>query len=128
LWYGIYAGTTFGIINGLIVDLLFTSNIGKNLILYTVVAIIVGFFNENFRKENKMSLVYVVIYSTAIFEIGSCIFTLMSMGLFPSIFTIIKVIFTASLLNIIIAYILFNIFATISKNINRLVGVEVNNI
>lgn len=124
LWYGIYAGTIFGMINGLFLDLMFSSEVGKYLVIYTLVALIVGFFNQNFRKENKMSLVYVVIYSTAIFEIGSCIFTLIGANVFPNIFTIIKVIFTASLLNIVLAYILYNLFSYIGRNINKLAGVE----
>lgn len=124
LWYGIYTGTIFAMINGLFIDLLFNEHVGKYLVIYTLVAMIVGFFNQNFRKENKNSVIYVVIYSTAIFEILSYVYTVISNSLPINILSLLLVIITVSLLNIVIAYVLFNMFSYLGAKINKLIGVE----
>ena len=68
LWFGLYAGSFYGLIIGIITDFLFGNNIGMFTIVYSIIGALIGFFSYNYRKENKIALVYLTVIATAVFE------------------------------------------------------------
>ena len=74
LFIGLYAnkymGVTYGIIFGLLLDLFLSKNIGISAIMLGIVGIIGVVFDKNFSKENRITLIVMVILSTIVFETG----------------------------------------------------------
>lgn len=107
LWFGMYTGTIYSFIIGFVTDLVFGNAYGLFTISYTVVGLIVGLMHENYRRDNKLSLVYVTLLATAIFEVIEYIQYVISFQVYANIFYLIKQIFISSVLNIIIVYIVY---------------------
>lgn len=74
LWIGLFANATeavlFGIIMGLILDLLYGRVIGITAIMLCVVGYLGAYFDKNFSKESKFKILLMVIGSTIIYEFG----------------------------------------------------------
>ena len=109
LWYGTYTGTIFAFIIGFLCDLIFGSTTGMFTVAYTITGAITGFINYNYRKENKMSLVYVTLIFTAIFELIQYIQYLMITHVYSNFFYFIKQVLVSSILNTIIVFIIYSL-------------------
>ncbi len=109
LWYGIYKGTIFAFIIGFITDIIFGNTSGMFLISYTLTGAITGLINYNYRRENKISLVYVTLISTAIFEVIQYMEYLFLTHTYSSILYFIRQIILASILNTIIVFIIYRL-------------------
>ena len=64
----IYISTVFSFIIGVIVDMLFGAG-GLFTISYTIIGMILGFVNEDYMKENLLSISILTIISTTLFEL-----------------------------------------------------------
>lgn len=118
LWFGVYIGGISSLLIGILTDILFGSKVmGIFTISYTIVGIIVGTLNNNYRKESKMSLVYVTIIATFVFEIIEYIFYLFVLSINSSLFYLLKQIIVSSLLNIVIVYIIYSVIFKITEYI-----------
>lgn len=113
MWYGLYIGSFYSLLIGIITDLVFGNTLGLFTISYAITGTIVGLFNYNYRKENKTSLVYITIIGTAIFELVEYIFYLMVTSNYSSIFYLIRQITISSILNIVIVYIIYSLVVKI---------------
>ena len=75
LFIGLYAnkvmGVTYGIVFGLLIDFFISKKIGITAIMLGTVGIIGVIFDKNFSKENRITLIVMVVVSTLVFEIGS---------------------------------------------------------
>lgn len=118
LWFGLYVGGISSFFLGIITDILFgSSTIGIFTISYTIVGVVVGALNNNYRKESKMSLVYVSILATLVFEMVQCFCYLLFFNSYTNIFYLLKQIIVSSLLNIVIVYIIYSIIFKITEYI-----------
>ena len=118
LWFGIYVGGISSFCLGIVTDILFSSvSMGMFTISYTIVGIVVGTLNNNYRKESKMSLVYVTIIATFVFEIVQSFCYLIFFNAYTNIFYLLKQIIISSLLNIVIVYIIYSIIFRITEYI-----------
>lgn len=106
LFTGIYKGTLYSFLVGIISDFLYGSTYGVFTTSYVVLAIIIGIIEKNYRKENKTTLLIITFIGTAIFEIIQYIIYSILCSAPQSIFFLIKQILIASLLNMIVIYIL----------------------
>lgn len=118
LWYGVYIGGISSFLIGIFTDILFgSSGIGIFTISYTIVGLVVGSLNNNYRKESKMSLVYVTIIATFIFEISEYLCYLLFFSVNSNLFYILRQFFISSLLNITIVYIIYSVIYKITEYI-----------
>ena len=85
LWFGVYTGSIFSFIIGMITDILFGNGIGLFTISYSIIGVLVGFFSNNYRKESKVALVCVTCVSTAIFEFVEYIIYFVTTNVYTSI-------------------------------------------
>ena len=65
-----YMGVTYGIIFGLLLDLFIGKNIGVTAIMLGVVGVIGTAFDKNFSKENRITIIIMVMIATFVFELG----------------------------------------------------------
>ncbi|MNP33535.1 rod shape-determining protein MreD [compost metagenome] len=119
LWYGLYIGAFYSLIIGIIADSIFGNTFGLFTIGYSLTGSVIGFLNYNYRKENKISLIYVTILATAIFEVSEYISYIFVSNELLNIFYILKQIIVASLLNICIAYIIYGILYKITNFVDE---------
>lgn len=107
-WYGEKVGGVFSFIIGLITEFLFNAN-GIFLVSYTIVGILVGYLNTKYNKENKVSLVYVTIMATFLFEFIEYLYYCVIHDVYSNIFYLLKQIIISSILNIVIVLIVYSI-------------------
>ncbi len=69
-------GGISGFVYGLWMDLFLSRTIGVHILLYTLLGSLAGAFNKNFSKENKLSMVMLILLSTILFETVSYVFSL----------------------------------------------------
>lgn len=117
LWYGIYIGGVSSLLIGALTDIIFGDSFGIYTISYTIAGLIVGALNENYRKESKMSLVYVTVLATFIFEIVLCIQYVLLYKIDVSFIYLLKQGVISSILNIVIVYIVYSLMYSISEHI-----------
>lgn len=117
LWFGLYVGGISSFFLGIITDILFGSTIGIFTISYTIVGVVVGVLNNNYRKESKMSLVYVSIIATFVFEIVQYFCYLLFFSSYINLFYLLKQMIISSLLNIVIVYVIYSIIFKITEYI-----------
>lgn len=123
LWYGAYKGTFFSFMIGFFTDILFGNTIGMFTISYTITGAIAGLINDNYRKENKMSLVYITLIFTSVFETIQYFEYLMITHIYTNIFYFLKQVIISSILNTVIAVIIYGIiykiFEKFESNLSR---------
>lgn len=77
LFIGLYGnkfmGLTYGIIFGLLLDCFIGKKLGVNAIMLGVVGLIGMLFDRNFSKENRITLIVMVMITTFMFEAGEYI-------------------------------------------------------
>lgn len=61
-------GGTTGFVYGLIMDVALYRTLGVYTLLYTAMGMIAGFLNNSFSKDNKISMVMLILFVTLIFE------------------------------------------------------------
>ena len=75
LFIGLFAnqilGISFGVICGLILDLLYGKTIGVTAVMLCIIGFLGSYFDKNFSKENKLTIIFMVVGATIIFELGS---------------------------------------------------------
>lgn len=118
LWYGLYVGTTYSFIIGLITDMIYSSNPGMFTICYTVVGIIIGLLHYSNQKESRISVLYATFISVAVFEIIEYVYYVALTNEFASLLYLLKQIVISSILNIVITYIFYELFLKITDSID----------
>ena len=77
LFIGLYGnkfmGLTYGVIFGLLLDCFIGKKLGVNAIMLGIVGIIGMLFDRNFSKENRITIIIMVMITTFIFETGEYI-------------------------------------------------------
>ena len=113
LFIGLYAnkymGVTYGIIFGLLLDLFLSRNIGISAIMLGIVGIIGVVFDKNFSKENRITLIVMVILSTIVFETGEYLVSFFINKFDLEIITFIQILLIECLYNSILTIILYPI-------------------
>lgn len=111
LFIGLYAGRKAGVILGFILGILldsFNSNlIGISAIMFMIVGFLGGYFDNNFDKEIKASMILMVIGSTAIYEIGRYVFLIIFNNSAIEIPSFIRILVVEIVYNIILTIIIY---------------------
>ncbi len=73
LFVGLFAnktmGTIYGIVTGLILDLVIGNKIGTYAIGLGIIGFMAGLFDKNFSKDSRITIMVMVLVATIIFEI-----------------------------------------------------------
>ena len=77
LYAGIKVGIPFGVISGLYLDIVIGKNIGTYATMFGISAVIAGLFDKRFSKDSKITMILMIIVTTAVFEIGIYMFQIL---------------------------------------------------
>lgn len=74
LYIGLFANSInaicFGITIGLFLDLLYGNTVGISAVMFCVVGYLSAYFDKNFSKENKVTILLMSIGATIVYELG----------------------------------------------------------
>lgn len=116
---GKFPGMLVGIAYGLIYDINFGKSIGLYILLYGLLGFILGRYSNGFSKDNKLAVVYMVAISTIVTEIVMYFVSIFLYGYSFEIIAPIFIIVKETIYNMILARLLYGIFAGLSEVINK---------
>ena len=121
LFIGLYAnkymGVAYGIVFGLLLDLFLSRNIGITAIMLGIIGIIGAIFDKNFSKENRITLIVMVIISTIVFETGEYLVAYFINKFDIEIITFIQILLIECLYNSILTIILYPLIQNFGNKI-----------
>ena len=74
LYIGLYANSInaigFGILIGIFLDLLYGNTVGISAVMFCIIGYFSSYFDKNFSKENKVTILLMEIGATIVYEFG----------------------------------------------------------
>ncbi len=123
LFIGLFANVTtsvlFGVIGGLIVDLAYSKTIGITALMMCTIGYLGAYFDRNFSKENKITIILMVAISTIIFEIGYYGMNSIILGFETEILYFVKILAIEVLYNILLTILLYPSIQKVGYSIDR---------
>lgn len=123
LFVGLYANSTlgisFGVIGGLIIDFVYSKSIGITAIMLCVIGYLGAYFDRNFSKENKITIIIMVGVATAIYEIGYYAINSIILHFEPEIISFIKILLVEILYNTLLVIFIYPLMQKIGYSIDR---------
>lgn len=123
LFIGLYSnkitGITYGIIIGLLLDLFIGKKVGITAIMLGAVAITGVVFDKNFSKENRVTLIIMVMVSTIIFEIGSYFLSYFIYDNYIQIWPFIQILLVECVYNALLTIILYPLIQILGNKIEE---------
>lgn len=100
-------GILYGAIFGIIIDLLFEDKIGINMIGLVLVGFIAIIFNRNFSKDSRMTIMFMVLGLTIIFEVFSYFFNYIVYSINLEILSFMRILIIEAIYNVLITIIIY---------------------
>ena len=123
LFISLYAnkitGISYGIILGLLLDLFIGKKVGTTAMMLGLVGLIGGIFDNNFSKDNRVTLITMVIVSTIVFEVGSYILSYFIYDNYIQILPFVKILAIECIYNILLTIILYPLIQILGSKIEE---------
>ena len=119
LFAGMKVGIPFGIIAGLFLDIVVGKNIGFTAIMFGFVGFIGGYFDKNFSKESRITIMLMVMGSTCIFEIGMYLLLIIQQSIYVEILPFLYILLIEVLYNTILTIILYPLIQKLGYKIEE---------
>lgn len=100
-------GTIYGLIIGVLLDLVIGTKIGINSVGLGLIGFLAVAFDKNFSKDSRMTIMVMVIVATGIFEILSYLLNYVFLSTSIEIWNFIKILAIEIIYNIIITIIIY---------------------
>ena len=111
LFLGLYTGERngliLGIIFGLFLDITMGRNIGISAIMLSVIGILGGYFDKNFSKDNRITIMLMAVGATFVFELGSYVLNAIILEYRVDIINFIKIVVIEMFFNMMLIIILY---------------------
>lgn len=111
LFIGLFAnqflGISLGVLFGLILDFVYGRVIGTTAIMLCVIGYLGSYFDKNFSKENKLTIMFMVAGATLIYEFGLYFLNSIILDFSREYFAFIKIALIECLYNILLAIIFY---------------------
>ena len=111
LFIGLFAnrtmGTIYGVSIGIVVDLLIGTKIGIYAVVLGIIGFLAGVFDKNFSKDSKITIIFMTLGATTIFEILVYVLRYMTAGINVEILNFIIILTIEIIYNAILTIILY---------------------
>ena len=123
LFIGLYGtpfwGISFGVMCGLILDLIFEKTIGISAVMLCMIGYLGSYFDKNFSKESRLTIIFMVIGSTIIYELGSYFLNSIILEFDRELLYFTKILVVEVLYNVLLTIILYPLIQKIGYVIDR---------
>lgn len=123
LFIGLYGNTTlgisFGVVGGIIIDLIYSKTIGITAIMLCIIGYLGAWFDRNFSKENKMTIIFMTGLATVIYEIGYYALSSIILKFTPEIWAFIKILIVELIYNILLVILFYPLMQKTGYAIDR---------
>ncbi len=124
LFIGLFANTAYGVffgtICGLILDFIYGKCIGISAVMLCVVGYLGSYFDKNFSKENKITIILMVAGSTIIFEAGYYLLSSIIIDFELEWLAFFKILAIEVLYNVLLSIILYPIIQKAGYSVDRI--------
>ncbi len=114
------AGGIIGFIYGMLIDIFFGRNLGMYGLLYFATGYGFGLLKNKIAIENQLSLLFMIMSATVIFEMLNFIINKIFLGATTPVIYLIKVVLIESPYNVFLLYALYYPFSQWGKIVNRI--------
>lgn len=123
LFVGLFAGktvgTSIGAICGVLLDLFIGKNIGTTGFLLAFIGFLGGYFDKNFSKDSKITIILMVIGATFIYELLKYVVNIFSFSLNIEIIAFIKILLLELFYQFLLTIILYPIMSRIGYMVDN---------
>ena len=123
LFIGLFAnqivGISLGVVFGIILDLLYGKTIGISAVMLCVIGYLGSYFDKNFSKENKLTIIFMVAGATFIYELGTYFLNSIILEFSREYLYFIKIAILEILYNVLLSIILYPLMQKIGYVIDR---------
>lgn len=124
LFVGLFANSIFAIgfavVGGILIDSVNSPFIGGTAIMLTIIAFLASYFDRNFSKENRITIILMVAGATAIYEIGIYLLRFAIVGFDLEIMAAVKIILIEIVYNVLISIIIYPLMQKAGYAIDRI--------
>lgn len=120
LFIGNKLGFAFGLILGILLDLFIGKSIGISGLMLGLVGLIGEYLDNNFSKDSRVTLILMVMGSTAIYELGTYIFQILRWNITIEILPFIRIILIEVIFNVVLIIILYPLMQKAGNALERL--------
>lgn len=117
LFTGMKIGISCGFLCGLFLDIVLGKNLGTYTIMFTIISALGVYFDKNFSKDSRITIMIMVASATLLFELGSYLLNVFILNVDIEILPFIKILLIEIIYNAIITIILYPIFQAIGYKI-----------
>ena len=114
LFMGLFAGKKIGAVLGLIfgfyLDLVIGRTIGISGIMLGVIGLLGEYFDKNFSKDSRFTIMLMVMGSTILYEFATYMFNVFRLDMTLEIYSFIKILMIEVVYNLIIVIIIYPLF------------------
>lgn len=107
LFAGIRIGIGYGLFFGLFLDIILGKNLGTYITMFIIIAILGGYFDKNFSKDSRLTIMLMVMASTFIFEVGTYVLNSIVLSSYVEVLNFIKVLVIEIIYNAVLTTILY---------------------
>jgi len=111
IFLGLYAGDkmglAMGIVFGLFLDITMGRNIGVSAIMLALIGLLGGYFDKNFSKENRITIIAMAVGATFLFETGVYVINSFLLSYSIEILAFLKIILVEMFFNMLLTIILY---------------------
>lgn len=111
--------TAIALVTGITLDLLIGKTLGITAIMFCLVAIIAGYFDKNFSKESKLTIMIMVIGMTAICETANYLLNVLIIEIPFEFVPFIKILLIEILYNAILTLIFYRLFLKLGYKLEK---------
>ena len=110
----------FGFVIGVYLDMLTGKQIGISAIMYGVVGLLGGYFDKNFSKDSKITILFMVAGSTILFETVTYFYTIARNAIPLELLGFIKILLIETVFNISLTIILYPLIKIVGYSLEDL--------
>lgn len=117
LFAGIKMGISYGLFFGLFLDIILGKSLGTYIIMFIIVSILGAYFDKNFSKDSRLTIMLMVMASTLIFEVGIYALNSIVLNGYVEVLNFIKVLVIEIIYNAVLTTILYPVMQIVGYKI-----------
>ena len=112
-------GMSFSVIFGLLIDFTYSKEIGVTAMMLCCIAYLASYFDKNFSKDNKLTIIIMVMASTVIFEVGRYLIDSVIINYEREMIAFMKILIIEVIYNVLLTIIFYPLIQKIGYVIDR---------